>query len=121
MIGTTRSDQAALSSVAQPPESTSACSKTVCVAFSWRSGGYPCLSQDALHQDAELGADVFTNRPIDCDVGSHRDDELPCDRAQRIIAEHLHCTVVRFERVVEGNFIGAAFTAVSLARAYVLR
>ena len=62
-------------------------------------------AQDAADQSAEVGADVFAQRPVDGDVAADRFDELTGDVAQRIVSEHLHRAVVGLQRVVEGQLV----------------
>lgn len=59
---------------AHPSDSISACSNTVCVAFSCLSGGYPCYLRIRFHENAQVGADVLSNGPGDGDMGVHHRD-----------------------------------------------
>ena len=63
------------------------------------------LSEDALHQAAEVRADVFADGPVDLHVLPDGLDQFAGDVAQRLVAEDLHGAVVRLERVVEGEFV----------------
>ena len=55
----------------QPSDSTSACSRTVSVAFSCLSGWVAVLAEDAPDKYAKLGADILPQRPVYGDVSSH--------------------------------------------------
>jgi len=68
-------------------------------------GRVPVLAQDALDEHAELGAHVFTHRPVDGHVGTDGCSELASDAAQRVVAQHLHSAVVGLQRVVERELV----------------
>jgi hypothetical protein len=61
---------------AQFAESISACSRTVTVflLLVWRVAIFP---QDAFHKNAEVGANILTNRPINRCVPANRLAEVP--------------------------------------------
>ncbi len=49
--------------------------------------------------------DVLAHGPIYCHVLPHRNDQFARDRLQRLVAQHFHRAVVRFQRVVEGELL----------------
>jgi len=63
------------------------------------------LSEDALDDDSELGADVFPDGPVDGDVGSDGFDELAGDALKGFVAEDGDRAVVGLEGVVEGELV----------------
>jgi hypothetical protein len=70
-----------------------------------RTSRVAVLAEDALDEHAQLRTDVVANRPVDRDVLANRLDELPRDRAQRVVTEDLDRAVVGFQRVVERELI----------------
>jgi hypothetical protein len=52
------------------------------VAFLLPVGWVAVLAEDALYQDAELGADVLPQGPVDRHVVPHRLHQLARDRAE---------------------------------------
>ena len=63
------------------------------------------LTQDALAEAAQVGADVLAQGPVDGDVAADGRDQLAGDAAEGLVAEHLHRAVVDAERVVEGKLV----------------
>ena len=59
------------------------------------------LAQDTLDDDAQLGADVFANRPVDRHVLLNCLHQLTIDLNQCRLAEHFHRAFVDLQRVVK--------------------
>ena len=89
----------------QPSDSTSACSITVCVAFSCLIRRIAVSAENPAHQDAQMRPDVLAQRPVDADVPADRLSQLAGDVAERLVAEHLHRAVVRLQCIVECQFV----------------
>src|SRR2546427_9115431 len=102
------------------PDKTSACSSTVCVAFSCLSGGTRTC---AIYAHAQLSLDVVANRPVDGDVLAHRGDELSRDVLQRLVAQNLNRAVIGLQGVVERHLVvrQAQLFTPGAGRAHVLR
>jgi hypothetical protein len=62
-------------------------------------GRVAILSQDAFHDDPQLGANVFAHGPVDGNVSLHRFNQLASHLNQRRLAQHLDGAVVDFQRV----------------------
>jgi hypothetical protein len=62
-------------------------------------------AQDAFHCHTHLGSNAFLLLPVNACVLLDRLREVPSDGPKRLIAEYRDGTVVRPERVVEGNLV----------------
>lgn len=52
-------------------------------------GRIALFAQDALDEDAELGADILAHCPVDRDVLADGRDQFSCDKIERGLAEHV--------------------------------
>jgi hypothetical protein len=63
------------------------------------------LAYNSFYYHAQLGADSFPYCPIDRCVFADGIDQFTCNGFEGVIAEFLHCAVVDFERIIEGDFV----------------
>lgn len=62
-------------------------------------------AKDALDKAPQVCAYVLAQRPVDGHIVSDRLDELAGDIPERVVPEYLNRTVVRLQRIVEGQFV----------------
>lgn len=93
---------------------TSACSRTVAVAFSCLSG-VTIFTQDAFHEDPDVGAHILSNRPINRSIPAN------CAQYQAAVAKQpanppLSCTVSNGSGTVgQANVTSVLVTCVAIS------
>lgn len=58
-----------------------------------------------FNKDHQVSSCAFPNRPVDSGIGPILIDDLACYDLQDFITQHLHGTVINFQRIVKGDFI----------------
>lgn len=61
--------------------------------------------QDALDNDPHLSAHILSKCPVDGNVLPDGVDQLTGDAAKSFISKHGDGAIIRFQRVIEGEFV----------------
>jgi hypothetical protein len=72
-------------------------------------GRIAVFAQDAFHHHTQFGADSFPYCPINRCVVTHSLYKFTSNGFECVIPQHFDCTVVDFERIVEGDFVFNTF------------